>query len=679
MGGMNREPVNTRHYHVPSLGRALQILEYLAQTPEGFTITDIANALQLPKNSVFRILGTLAAHEYLLREEHTQRFHLSGKFLGLAYRGTASELLLKAAGTILRNLRDETGETALLGCLTDGRGVVLDQEPSRHPIKVQVAPGTRFPLHTAAPAKAILAWLPELERLKILAAMAWPRFTVRTITRRRPFDAELRQVRERGFATDYGEELDGINCVAAPVMDHRGYPVAALWITGPEPRLKPGMIQKAGQTVVRWALALSRGIGHIADGRLGRTLGLLTLATWIGAAHAGELTFAPTLNTQVMTGGVSLKDGGTDVIAVGVHTDGSSGPIRSFLQFDLSSVPATATVSTARFTFMTQNNTGNLPAILTLVRLNTTNVMSTAVTWTKIHATVNWSTPGGDIGTVLGTLTPTWSNAAIYTFPSNAALLSAVQDAISNRAGILQMLVYSPEHEAAHPVPQTTGGFLRIYARNTSFPQALILTSSVGGGGGGETNAVDPWFGVDYHDIANVQSGFVNGGTVTAGAISNLPANPFGEDGNLTTMLTASSGNMQVRIRTDIGNTTSNALLRDLVFALNGDLVLRLQGLETRSYHFTAWFNDSGGGIPNGLDGDYEAVLNGTVMDTWAATYTLNAATGIGTCDFTFDGVQGSDTVININNTTAGKHAMINGFRLIQPPRKLLGSLFMIQ
>lgn len=395
-------------------------------------------------------------------------------------------------------------------------------------------------------------------------------------------------------------------------------------------------------------------------------------------SRGADVSFAPALNTQVSSKGVDLKTGGADVIAVGVHTDGSTGPLRSFLLFDLSGVPATSTVLAARFEFKTQNNSGGaLPASLTLARLDTTNVMSTSVSWTRIAAGVNWTSPGGDIGEVLGTLTPAWSNQAVYSIPSSPALLSAVEDAISNRAGILQMVLYAPAHEAAHPVPLTTGGFIRKYARNTPYPQALILTTT--SDDPAPTNTlIGPWFGIDYNDAANVQAGYVNGGTVAAGVISNTTTSGFDGGAALTTLLTASSGNLQTRVRQDIGNTTLNALLRDLVFASNGDLELRIRGLDSRSYQFTAWFNDSGGGTPNGLEGDYEAVLDGVIMDSWSATYTLDAATGIGTCEFVFDGAQGSDTVIQINNTTAGKHAMINGFRLLQLPRQAQGTLVLI-
>lgn len=384
-------------------------------------------------------------------------------------------------------------------------------------------------------------------------------------------------------------------------------------------------------------------------------------------ANAGDWPFKASLNTQTFPASSNLKIAGNDVIGIGIHNDGSSGAIRSFNLFDLSSMPSTATVSAVTFKFHVHSTQGTLPTTIQLVRLDTTNVMDASVSWIKINSSSNWATGGGNIGAVMATLTPTWSNGAEYVFSSSNVFVTAVQDAIANQSGILQLLLYSPDHEVAHPTPQTTGGFIRMHARNSALPAMLTVTANVDQGGGQE-GGDHPWFGVDYNASDNIQFGYIVGGTIVSGSISNTTADAFGDGRDFTSILTSSTGNMQERVRQNIGNTTSNALLKDLAFASGGDLTLTLRGLIDRQYEFTASFNDSYDGSPSGLDGDYEATVGGVVVDTWQATYTMDAATGIGTCNFTFNGTQGGDTVISITNTTASRHAMINGFMLTQFP-----------
>ncbi len=250
-------------YSVPSLERALFALEALAERPDGMTMSEVASKLSIPRNSAFRILATLLHYQYLLRDEETGRFRLSGKLLGLGCRGTGTERLLELSSDILQKLRDATGETALLGRLIGSSGVVLQQSPSRHPIKVQVEIGTRFPLHTAAPAKAILAWLPEAERMAALADLKFKRFTEKTIGNLKEFELVLARCRKDGYAIDAGEEVEGITCFAAPVFDSLSKPVASLWITGPDMRLPKKQQPAIAADVVQHAALLSQRLGYL--------------------------------------------------------------------------------------------------------------------------------------------------------------------------------------------------------------------------------------------------------------------------------------------------------------------------------------------------------------------------------------------------------------------------------
>ena len=75
------EPTAGEKYSVPNLERALHILEIIADRPGGMTMSETAAALKIPRNSAFSILTTLLTHQYVLREEATGRFRLSGKLL----------------------------------------------------------------------------------------------------------------------------------------------------------------------------------------------------------------------------------------------------------------------------------------------------------------------------------------------------------------------------------------------------------------------------------------------------------------------------------------------------------------------------------------------------------------------------------------------------------------------
>lgn len=248
-------------YKVPILDRTLDLLELLSRHPEGMTLTAMTEALKVPKNTVFRIATTLTLRGYAERDEDTKVYRASRKLLSLGHAAMGGERLIQAAGPVLAALRDSTGETALLGTLAGNHGVVLDQVPSSHPVKVVVEIGHAFTLHTAAPAKAILAYWDSDAQKKFVAQMKFTRHTRHTIPNAAAYFAELDEARAAGYALDRGEESETFACVAAPVFDHRSQPVAAIWISGPSDRVTQGSLEKLGPVVRRFADSLSRQIG----------------------------------------------------------------------------------------------------------------------------------------------------------------------------------------------------------------------------------------------------------------------------------------------------------------------------------------------------------------------------------------------------------------------------------
>lgn len=259
---MARSPRPLSRYRVPVLDRTLDLLELLADQPEGMTLTGLTEALGVPKNTVYRIATTLTLRGYAVRDEATKRYVLSRKMLSVSHAAIGGKRLLEAAGPVLRTLRDATGETALLGTLSGSRGVVLDQVPSSQPVKVVVEVGHAFPLHTAAPAKAILAFLPDEVRDRLVSDIRFTRHTSRTITSARSFARELAAVRDRGYALDRREESEAYACAAAPVFDRSGDVVAAIWISGPSDRVTATRLPSVARQVVVSARSLSSALGY---------------------------------------------------------------------------------------------------------------------------------------------------------------------------------------------------------------------------------------------------------------------------------------------------------------------------------------------------------------------------------------------------------------------------------
>jgi DNA-binding IclR family transcriptional regulator len=246
-------------YLIPSLERLFRVLEFLANQQSPRNVTEISRALTLPKNSVFRICRTTLAFGYL--EEHEKAYSISAKFFGLAYKGLRSSNLFLHAHDVMQDLREEVNETVMLGSLHGNSITILEVLPSFEYIRFQIEPGHVVPLHASAPGKAMLAFSSPQTQGELLEHMSFTRYTDKTIPGKHAMRVAMDQILKDGYATDEGEEVKNIHCIASPVFDYRGYAIASLWVSGPWFRLVPEKFPAIGKTVLQHALVVSKRMG----------------------------------------------------------------------------------------------------------------------------------------------------------------------------------------------------------------------------------------------------------------------------------------------------------------------------------------------------------------------------------------------------------------------------------
>jgi IclR family acetate operon transcriptional repressor len=245
---------------VPAVERALSILELIAQSSRSYTLSELTQELDLPKNAVFRITNTLRAQGYITRDDRSKRFALTSRLLWLASRAVEQKGLIEVAWDFMRRLRDATGETVQLGRRIGSEGVILAHVESLHPLRISVDAGLRFPLHNNAPGKLLLARLPPDERDELLATLDLCQSTDRTITSRQAMQQECETIAARGYSTDYAEADEGIHCVAAGITNHNAETVATIWVSAPSRRLPKSEFARTGRLVMDTASDISRGL-----------------------------------------------------------------------------------------------------------------------------------------------------------------------------------------------------------------------------------------------------------------------------------------------------------------------------------------------------------------------------------------------------------------------------------
>lgn len=201
---------------VKSAERTLRILEYVAQHGHA-TFMDLVNELQLPRSSTHGLLATLSEMSWVRYDEQRKHFVLGVKAWQISQSANDSESLARAARPEMQRVTDFTGETVQLAVLDGVDNVYLAITDSPHPMRLASSVGNRLSAHATGIGKALLSLLPEDEAERRIRSMALTRHTDHTITDAGQLMDVVREARERGYATDNEEYVEGCVCVAVPV------------------------------------------------------------------------------------------------------------------------------------------------------------------------------------------------------------------------------------------------------------------------------------------------------------------------------------------------------------------------------------------------------------------------------------------------------------------------------
>lgn len=214
----------------------------------------------LNKNTVFRILYTLAEHGYVSKE--AQLYRLGQKIADLGNSRSHGQNLVTVAGPYLTSLRDEFGETVNLGVLSGGSVLYVDVRECSQRIRLAERIGGTDPLHSTALGKAQLAFLPHDEVRALINQWGMRKYTEHTITSVSALQSELKEIRSVGYAVDNQESMLGAFCVATPILNSTQQPVGAISIAGPIIRFDHSRLPQVSAALRKAASEIQCKLGY---------------------------------------------------------------------------------------------------------------------------------------------------------------------------------------------------------------------------------------------------------------------------------------------------------------------------------------------------------------------------------------------------------------------------------
>ncbi len=244
---------------VPALDRGLAILEVLARSRSGLTLSQLTRSLGLPKSSVYCLLRTFEASGYLDRSD--RKYRVSLRICDLARHALNGIALREYARPFLKRLSESTRLTVHLAVMEQSSCVLIEKITPLGVNRTATWVGKQLGLHCTAIGKSFAAHLDDARVDRMISEQGMMRYNDNTICSPRKFKQELEDIRRRGYALDDEEEEIGVRCIGAGILNNAGEPLAALSVVGTTAQIYGDSLPRLTSQVI----GAARGIGAIVN------------------------------------------------------------------------------------------------------------------------------------------------------------------------------------------------------------------------------------------------------------------------------------------------------------------------------------------------------------------------------------------------------------------------------
>lgn len=239
---------------IKSIVKAAKVMNLLANAGAPLSLAQMSSEMNMSKSTLHGIISTLVNVKFLVQEQDTGRYWLGTRLFEIGSSIFNHWNVRNIAYPFLQQIVAEAGETVHMAILDDYEVLYINKLEASSSIRIVTDIGSRLPAHCTGLGKALLSGLSSFELLSMIREKGLKKYTESTITSHENLWRELELARERGYALDEQEFVEGLRCVAVPIFDHAGNIIAALSISGPVSRMR---IEKLDR--YRWSLQKAAG------------------------------------------------------------------------------------------------------------------------------------------------------------------------------------------------------------------------------------------------------------------------------------------------------------------------------------------------------------------------------------------------------------------------------------
>ncbi len=245
-----------------ALNRGLLLLERIAESGRnGVTLTDLSLQVGLAVSTTHRLITTLEQVGFVRKDPELGLWYIGLQAFSIGNAFLDSRDVVTQARPFMKRLMEQTGETVNLAIEKQGAAVYVAQIECVEMMRMIVRLGSRAPIHASAVGKALMAWMNKKQVEEALQHQGLSRLTPQTLTTMAALQQNLEQIRQNGYAYDLEEHTIGLHCVASPIFNEHGEPIAGLSLSGPKARVTSGRLPELGLLVARTAAEITQAVG----------------------------------------------------------------------------------------------------------------------------------------------------------------------------------------------------------------------------------------------------------------------------------------------------------------------------------------------------------------------------------------------------------------------------------
>jgi DNA-binding IclR family transcriptional regulator len=245
---------------VPAVEQAARVLLCLGESPYfKMRLTEICSHVGIHKSKGHSILNTLKQFGFVEKDPRAKTYSLGPTLIFLSRHVLDNLYYPDIVAPFLDDLAKETSGTALFGLIYGEHLLVVGKREGNQNIGFSIRLGHRFHITLGAHGKAIVAFMPEADREKILTKkrVYFHGLDISRLNMKR-LREELTKCRQRGYAQDVGEITAGVNFVSAPVFGVQEKIIGCIILIG---TFTERMIEKYGPKTADVAKQVSYKLG----------------------------------------------------------------------------------------------------------------------------------------------------------------------------------------------------------------------------------------------------------------------------------------------------------------------------------------------------------------------------------------------------------------------------------